>query len=96
MWIYVASETWSVFGVGILSGSFSGPSPGTWTFLGAFFLDLGMWTGTAYAPSAGSGFGYDPSEFLSGGSRPAPRVSRLSSWKQPSGVPSCPGPRAMA
>lgn len=49
MWIYVALETWSVFGVGILSGSFCDPSPETWTFLGAFFLDPVMWTGTAYA-----------------------------------------------
>lgn len=49
MWIYVALETWSVFGVGILSGSFCDPSPETWTFLDAFFLDPVMWTGTAYA-----------------------------------------------
>lgn len=48
MWIYVVLETWSVFGVEILSGSFCDLSPWTWTFLGVFFLDPEMWTGTAY------------------------------------------------
>lgn len=55
MWIYVVLETWSVFGVEILSGSFCDLSPWTWTFLGVFFLDPEMWTGTAYVPYAGSG-----------------------------------------
>lgn len=62
MWIYVVLETWSVFGVEILSGSFCDLSPWTWTFLGVFFLDPEMWTGTAYVPYAGSGYDFDPSE----------------------------------
>lgn len=58
MWIYVVLETWSVFGVEILSGSFCDLSPWTWTFLGVFFLDPEMWTGTAYVPYAGSGYDF--------------------------------------
>lgn len=53
MWIYVVLETWSVFGVEILSGSFCDLSPWTWTFLGVFFLDPEMWTGTAYVDGYG-------------------------------------------
>lgn len=60
MWIYVVLETWSVFGVEILSGSFCDLSPWTWTFLGVFFLDPEMWTGTAYVPYAGPGFCLPP------------------------------------
>lgn len=45
---FLSTLTWSVFGVEILSGSFCDLSPWTWTFLGVFFLDPEMWTGTAY------------------------------------------------
>lgn len=60
MWIYVVLGTWNAFCVGSENGFFSDLAPGTGTFLGACVLFPEMWTGTAYAPSVGSGCDCDP------------------------------------